>query len=289
MDTRFWGPSGWKMLHLITFDYKYSPTNAVTYAQFFESIPYILPCKFCRASLTDYYRQYPFLNSNNTSSCKQASSHTKYDVTHMNPSLDLKKWMFNIHNCVNGKLRKQGLNPTADPTFADVKEFYDKWVKCDWHKQLSTFWDFLFAVAYNHPKESSVHSKPMPECPKEVYKCKDKCEKNKWNVLSLSDRIYWFRRFWAFLPAVLPGEIAKRWEEVEKKNPPTLDCRRSSLAWLWRMRCALDTNFKDPYTSICKKIGSYSSDCGKKKTAITCRKRSKRRFTKTQKTQNSNK
>jgi hypothetical protein len=269
MDTRFWGPSGWKMLHLITFDYKYSQSNAITYANFFDSIPYILPCKFCRASLTDYYRQYPF-----------KVYHT------MNPELDLKKWMYNIHNCVNDKLRKQGLNPNKNPKYSDIKKFYNKWIKCDWQQQLITFWNFLFAVAYNHPKESALHSKPMPDCPKEVYKCKDKCEKNKWNVLSLNDRIYWYRRFWSFLPAVLPEEIAKKWKEVEKKNPPTLECRRSVLAWLWRMRCALDTDFKDPYTSICKKISLYSSDCGKKKQAITCRKQyriTKRRINKTQK------
>jgi len=110
-----------------------------------------------------------------------------------------------------------------------------------------------------------------------VYKCKDKCEKNKWNVLPLCDKIYWFKRFWAFLPVVLPEEISKKWKEIE--NPPTLKCRRSTLAWLWRMRCGLDSNFKDPYTSICKKITAYSSDCGKNKKAITCRKRKKTRMT----------
>ena len=106
MDTRFWGPSGWKMLHLITFDYQFE-TNAIAYAKFFESLPYILPCKFCRASLTDYYRQYPFLNSNKTN---------------MNPDLDLKKWMYNIHNCVNDKLREQGLNPNQNPKYKDIKK-----------------------------------------------------------------------------------------------------------------------------------------------------------------------
>ena len=258
MDTRFWGPSGWKLLHLVTFDYKYSPQNAVIYAQFLESLPYILPCKFCRASLTDYYKQYPFKT-----------------YVNINPNLDLKKWMYNIHNCVNDKLRSQGLNTNANPKYEDVKKIYEKLLKCDWQTQLSMMWDFLFAVAYNHPKES--HSEPMPNCPKGVYKCKDKCEKNKWNVLPLCDKIYWFKRFWAFLPVVLPEEISKKWKEIE--NPPTLKCRRSTLAWLWRMRCALDSNFKDPYTSICKKITAYSSDCGKNKKAITCRKRKKTRMT----------
>jgi len=256
MDTRFWGPSGWKLLHLITFNYKYSPTNAITYAQFFESIPYILPCKFCRASLTDFYKEYPFKA-----------------YVNIDPNIDLSIWLYNIHNCVNDKLRKQGLNPTPDPKFADVKKFYKKWMKCGWQEQLNTAWDFLFAVAYNHPKESSRRSKPMPNCPPDVYKCKDKCEKNKWNVLSTKDRIYWFRRFWSFLPAVLPSAIAVEWEKVEKINPPVLHCRRSTLAWLWRMRCTLDTKFKDPYTSVCQKVAAYSSDCGKAHTATTCRKK----------------
>ena len=155
MDTRFWGPSGWKLLHLVTFDYKYSPQNAVIYAQFLESLPYILPCKFCRASLTDYYKQYPFKT-----------------YVNINPNVDLKKWMYNIHNCVNDKIRSQGLNPNANPKYADVKKIYEELLKYDWQTQLSMMWDFLFAVAYNHPKES--HSEPMPNCPKGVYKCKYK-------------------------------------------------------------------------------------------------------------------
>lgn len=256
MDTRFWGPSGWKMLHLITFDYIYSPTNAIVYAKFFESLPYILPCKYCRASLTDYYRKYPFKIHNT-----------------LNVELDFKKWLYTIHNCVNDKLRKQELNPNPNPKYSDIKQFYENWQRCDWEKQLTIFWEFLFAVAYNHPKEITTHSKPIDNCPSYVYKCKDKCEKNKWNILSLSDRLYWFKRFWMFLPAVLPVEIAKKWEEIEKDNLPTLDSRRSTLAWLWRMRCKLDSKFKDPYTSICKKIATYSSNCGKNKHSITCRRR----------------
>jgi hypothetical protein len=261
MDTRFWGPSGWKLLHLITFEYSDSPENSKIYAQFFETLPYILPCKFCRASLTDYYRKYPF---------------KLQDL--LIPNINLKRWLYDIHNCVNDKLRKQGLNPSPNPKYIKVKEFYEKWQLCDWQQQLNTFWDFLFAVAYNHPRETITTSKPMPDCPPEVYKCTDKCEKNKWNLLGLNDRIYWFKRFWSFLPAVLPKEIASKWQESEKLNPPNLECRRSTLAWLWRIRCALDSNFKDPYTSICRKIASYSSDCGKKKRAITCR---KKKFNKT--------
>lgn len=252
MDTRFWGPSGWKLLHMITFDYNIK--NSISYAQFFESIPYILPCKFCRTSLTDYYKEYPF---------------TSY--VNMNPRLDVKKWMYHIHNCVNNKLRTQGLNRYPNPTYSVVKKTYEDWLTRDWTEQLSTFWDFLFAVAYNHPNDTK--HVPIPDCPKGAYKCKDKCEKNKWNILSIRDRLYWFRRFWAFLPVVLPREIAKKWKEININ--PTLQSRNSTLEWLWKMRCGLDSNFKDPYTSICKKIKLHSVDCNKKR-SITCRKTRKK-------------
>jgi hypothetical protein len=265
MDTRFWGPSGWKLFHLITFDYEHTPFSSVSLANFLETIPYILPCKFCRASLTDYYRQHPYRSENGS----------------MIPTLDLKKWMYTIHNSVNAKLRKQGLHPAADPTYAEVKKVYTTFQQASWEEQLLSFWDFLFSVAYHHPKEASFDSKPMPDCPEDVTTCKDPCEKNKWNVLHWKQRMYWYRRFWTFLPAVLPHEIAKRWEEVEKQNPPTLSCRRSALAWLWRMRCGLDSTFHDPYTSVCHRIKTYSSDCGKKSGAITCRRHKGTRKNKT--------
>ena len=255
MDTRFWGPSGWKLLHLISFDYTYSADHAITYANFFETIPYILPCKFCRTSLTDYYREHPY----------------QIEKMGMNPTLDVKKWMYTIHNCVNGKLRSQGIYPHTNPSFAYVTKLYTQMLKCPWERQLLQLWDFLFAVAYHHPKETSRHSLPMPNCPKEVYQCKKHCERNKWNVLPMKWRMYWYRRFWVFLPAVLPHDLAVQWEKAEKLHPPTLTCRKSAMNWLWKIRCAMDTSFSDPYTSVCKRIAGYSSDCGSKRNAVTCR------------------
>jgi hypothetical protein len=257
MDTRFWGPSGWKLLHLITFDYDYSSENAILYAAFFETLPYILPCKFCRSSLTDYYRIHPFSISNGW----------------ISPSFDLKRWMFLIHNCVNHKLREQGLNPNSDPTYKQVKKLYEKMHKCSWKQKLTYFWDFLFSVGYHHPKEKQLYSKPMPNCPPEVINCKDSCEKNKWNILPLKERIIWFERFWNLLPAVLPNDVRIQWKEAEKHNPPTLKTRHTTISWLWKMRCSIDTSFQDPYHSICKKIAHYSSDCGIKQGVFTCRKK----------------
>jgi hypothetical protein len=243
------------------FDYCYSPETALSYARFLETIPYILPCKFCRASLTDYYRQHPY-------SIDTLIINGKKD---MDPTLNMKRWMYTIHKCVNAKLKSQGLSVAPNPPFSQVKKTYTNLLKCSWEQQLQLCWDFLFAVGYHHPKEKALYAKPIPECPKEAYDCKDPYEKNKWNVLPLKDRIEWFERFWSYLPVILPKEVQEHWRKVEKTNPPTLACRASTLNWLWRMRCGLDAHFKDPYTSICKRIATYSSDCGKSNRSVTCR------------------
>ena len=54
MDTRFWGPDGWKLLHSITENYPTVPDkkNKDLYRKFFLSLPYVLPCVYCRKSLT---------------------------------------------------------------------------------------------------------------------------------------------------------------------------------------------------------------------------------------------
>ena len=247
MDTRFWGPSGWKLLHLICAEPSTNKSDRSDLAEFFETIPYILPCKFCRASLTDYYRQHPF------------------------PAHALPKWMYTIHNCVSAKLKKQGLPVSPVPTFSSVKTTYDRLLQCPWQEQLALCWDFLFSVGYHHPKESFRRIEPMEGCPMEVYHCRDACEKNKWNVLPQRERTHWFRRFWKALPDALPSTIRPHWKSLQEQHPPTLDCRRSTLAWLWRMRCGLEKGFADPYTSVCQSLARYSSDCGHKKGGITCR------------------
>jgi hypothetical protein len=248
MDTRFWGPSGWKLLHHATFQYREELDRE--YKAFFETIPYILPCKYCRTSLTDYYEEYP--------------------VDLKNPV----KWMYTIHNCVNNKLRSQNLNPRANPTLNQVSTLYTTWISESRPlNRLSTFWDFLFAVAYNHPKEASRKSKPMPDCPPTAHTCDDPCVRNRWNTLDPKTRMQWYEQFWELLPDVLGSELEPLWSEALTKTRPDLSCRKSVVAWLWRQRCAMDPEFKDPYTSVCKTIASYSSDCGSKKKAKTCRKR----------------
>lgn len=245
MDTRFWGPSGWKLLHTMSFIY--DPINKDQTAEFLAVLPFILPCKFCRYSLTCYYEKHPYENA-----LKSRESFAK--------------WLYTIHNCVNDKLRKQGLNPTRDPTFNSVATFYRKWLSKGLTSCVtSTFWDFLFSVAYNHPKEASKNSSPMPDCPAEAVDCSDPNEKNKWNTMTAAERMPYYRHFWELLPVVIP---AFKWSES-----PNLSCRKSTVAWLWRQRCKLQPDTHDPYREVCHRIASYSSGCSSSKTAKTCRKK----------------
>jgi len=253
MDTRFWGPSGWKLLHSATFAYE--PQFKQDYELFFETIPYILPCKFCRTSLTDFYEQYPLQIVSRDS---------------------LIKWMYTIHNCVNQKLRDQNLNPHANPSLKQVITMYNTWTsEARPLNRLSTFWNFLFAVAYNHPKEASRKSKPMPNCPPLAHTCSDPCIRNKWNTLDPKTRQQWYEQFWATIPAVLGPELGPLWSKALETSRKDVSCRKSCVAWLWRQRCQMDPEFKDPYTSVCKTIASYSSECGLKARAKTCRKKRK--------------
>lgn len=268
MDTRFWGPSAWKLFHLAAERCNEGCTQVerTQMATFFKTIPYILPCKFCRASLTDYYRAYPFTDSNGI----------------LPRGFDLQKWMHTIHNCVNDKLRKQGLYPSPNPPYSKIKAFYRKMARCSWKEQLQTFWDFLFSVAYHHPKEKQLYSKPMPDCPSYARQCVDIEEKNKWNVLPLKERMQPFHTFWQLLPAILPDEVGREWKKIQKKitgeevlsdSSPVFASRTSMLEWLWKMRCMLEDGYQDPYHSVCKYISQFSSDCSTQKGVFTCRKK----------------
>ena len=98
MDTRFWGPSAWRLLHLIAFSDHRSPAVFT----FLEKLPYILPCKYCRSSLEEFYKQQPV-------DCQ-----------------DLAHWMYEIHNDVNNKLRQQGHLRKPNPSFSEVKKHYEQ-------------------------------------------------------------------------------------------------------------------------------------------------------------------
>jgi hypothetical protein len=254
MDTRFWGPSGWKLLHLATFMYEPSKQKSKM-RKFLATLPFILPCKFCRASLTDYYKKHSYTQA--------LESRTK-----------LTRWLYDIHNEVNAKLRSQGILTTPDPSFTQVKDYYTTWINTTLPaERQQVMWIFLFSVAYCHPADTSKTSKPMPDCPSIAFKCKSVKIKNKWNTLRAKQRLPYYKQFWRLLPDILEPDTQINWKKALETTRPSITCRKSTLAWLWRMRCAMDHGFTDPYTSVCQSIKSYSSDCSSSVRAKTCRKK----------------
>jgi hypothetical protein len=109
MNTNIWGNSGWTFLHTITFNYPENPTltQKNDTEVFFTLVGSILPCKYCRESYILFIKQLP-----------------------IKPALEsralLTKWLFNIHNKVNNKLRRQKVLTGKNPTFREICIKYNK-------------------------------------------------------------------------------------------------------------------------------------------------------------------
>lgn len=131
MNTVFWGPDGWKLLHYIAYQYSDKPTKKETnqYLAFYKILPKILPCKYCRSSLLDFYREIPI-------------------ELYINNKEQLTKWIYLIHNKVNEKLRCQGFLNTIDPTKKKVDSYYSKF---DEYKNSLVGRNFIYSTIYNFP------------------------------------------------------------------------------------------------------------------------------------------
>ncbi len=240
MDTRFWGPPAWRFLHTLTF----YPGEAAATRRLFTLLPYILPCKFCRHSLTGIYEELPVPRA----------------------TADWPTWLHKVHAQVNEKLRRNnGQQIPPDPSFTAVKELYEGRAPA-----VAAFpaWDFLFAIAYTHPL--STPEEPIPDSPNCTHRCE--AEKNRWNALSPRGRLKYWRAFWRALPAALSEPWRNSWTAAMKKTLPSLANRRAAVAWLWRMRCAFEGHGSvDPYKEVCDVLAYHASDCGGKARAKTCR------------------
>jgi Erv1 / Alr family len=251
MDTRFWGPSGWRLLHLVAFA---APSLNKRYLlQFFENLPYVLPCKFCRASLTEYYASDPI------------PSDTK----------EFANWLYRIHNRVNGKLREQKLITGKDPTWHNVKQRYEKWMRQSCTQQAMIGWDFLYSVAYTTPCKD-VTSTPISGAPPHPATPE---LKNRWNTMTIADRLPKFKLWWESLPHILPFPVwQKAWVKAVPHVPKLACGRKAVTEWLYKAEKAMCQELKenaphDSFDGLCTELNAFASGCGKIKTTKvkTCR------------------
>lgn len=255
MDTKYWGPSGWRLLHLITFTYE--PANTAV-GDLFRSLPFILPCKFCRASLHQYMEDVP-----------------------LEPALKskelLSKWLYKIHCLVNEKLRSQRLLHSKDPSFESVKKVYEDRIASGCIRTEFEGWEFLFSIAENHPLcLASKKTTPMKECPPNPPANATDGQRNQWNILSPGERMDYYEAFWNSLGPSLPfKEWRTAWNACEF-NKHHMQSRTSMLKELWRIRNCLEDKLElvntDTFSGLCKQLKEHRSGCGKKKRAKTCRK-----------------
>jgi hypothetical protein len=138
MDTKFWGKDAWTFLHCIANNYpeivKQSQKN--NYFKFFNNLQHILPCIYCRQSLTAFYERIPMNTENNK---------------------EFNTWFFKIHNAVNNKLRKQGGQQTVNPRQGIINKYYSHYMSRSISDSKYPGWDFIYSICTNYPKHVSVN------------------------------------------------------------------------------------------------------------------------------------
>lgn len=254
MDTRFWGPSGWRLLHLITFTYDPDKCKKGV-KEVFEMLPYVLPCKFCRHSLSEYYEADPLAPA-------------------LKSKKTLSRWLWRIHNAVNGKLRGQGINTSPDPTFAEVQKVYAERVAAGCTRTDFEGWDFLFSVAENHPLTQSAKNSLPLEKP-EGGEASTPDLRNRWNMMKPEERMEYYERFWKSLGCALPfAEWRDAWKDCHPRWT-ALQTKRTWIKELWKIRCCLENRLelanREEFGTLCKRLAEHRSGCGRKRRAKTCR------------------
>ena len=254
MDTRFWGPCGWRLLHL-TVTTPLNERKFTSIREFYKLLPFILPCKFCRQSLSKYYKKRPIPDD--------------YDK--------MQRWIYDIHNEVNNKLRDQNLLHTPNPPFEQIKSMYMKWSESPCASSVILGWDFLFSVANTTPSKA-LHSSPIVDAPENLETPE---LRNEWNTMSYKERIPYLEKWWGLLKKIFPYTPWRNaWKKGEQKDgvAPVEKGKKAVLAWLFNIQKTVCEFMREetPYNSfngLCKEVSLFSSGCGNAKTkkTKTCR------------------
>ena len=213
MDTRFWGPSAWQLFHLVAFKSEH-PDDVL------NQMKDVLPCKFCRASTTEYVKEHPLRG-------------------------DPGKWLYEIHNMVNRKLRTQCkddpavVNPGPDPSFEEIKERY---MSLKPTAVLGA--DFLASISANYPDE------PEPE------------------------QMATQRTFLHALHHAHPiPEQARKYTAYIDAHEPELGSRKAYMKWMYGLLSAMSKKKLPSFKGWAHHLAYFKSGCSKKTYhGKTCRK-----------------
>jgi hypothetical protein len=216
VDTRYWGPSAWQLFHLIAFKSPH-PDDVL------NQMKDIVPCPFCQESTTKFVKDHPLRG-------------------------DPGKWLYEIHNMVNDKLRRQAkddptvVNPGEDPSFEEVKKKYDAMKPTAVPGR-----DFLFTISQNypeHPEETDMAT---------------------------------HRTFLHALADAYPFEkLRKVFHTYVKEHEPELSSRKTYTHWMYGLLKELSDEIgvdMPTYKGYSHRAAYYKSGCSKKTYhGKTCRK-----------------
>jgi hypothetical protein len=191
------------------------------------------------------------------------------------------RWLYDIHNRVNGKLRGQGLLTTPNPSWVSVHAKYKKQQAglCDSSPLLG--WDFMTSVAFTTPA-LNYKPVPMPDTPEEKIEL-DLVARNRYNLLTREERISALKEWWSLIPAILPCSAWRAsWSaataDQECGSIPLLKGREPAMQWMWAVEEKVCQGLRcpPPHESLPflkKTMRVYESSCGlsKSKKAKTCR------------------
>jgi hypothetical protein len=174
----------------------------------------VLPCKFCRASTAEFVHKHPLRST---------------------PG----KWLYEIHNMVNHKLRTQCkddpavIDPGPDPSFEEVKKHY-----MSLKPTAVPGGDFLGAIAANYPDD------PEPE--------------------QMSTQ----RTFLHALHHEYPfPELQEVYAEYITAHEPVLTSRKAYMKWMHGLLTALSKKVGSPMPSFrgfAHHLAYFKSGCSKK-------------------------
>ena len=143
MLTAVWGPPLWHSLHTISFNYPVKPTkeDKDNYYNYFKSIQFVLPCRYCRDNYKDNLKK------------------LKFGRKYFKNRDALSKFVYTLHEMVNKNLGKE-----SGLTYSQVKDRYEH----------------FRARCLNDDKKSSKKTSKKKEkgCTDPLYGVKSKCVMN---------------------------------------------------------------------------------------------------------------
>lgn len=108
VKSKVWGPHAWKFIHAVTLGYPEVPTPRTKqkYADFFNAMADVLPCRACRTHFSRLVR---------TSKCRL----TRRILRDRN---SLVRWGVRVHNAVNQRKKKPAI------PYGKAVKLYDHWI-----------------------------------------------------------------------------------------------------------------------------------------------------------------